>query len=146
MKSEVRRLVLDTARRYPAQKLDKENIAALVDDWLVVAEESGFMRFEAGVHRTWQYCEFFPKTVNIRELMPPPRMADGERWNRELRELQARKLAGEKFYTMGDVLEEFANRIRSGKIRPRDPNWIEWAKHFKGSSAQAERLNEGSKR
>jgi hypothetical protein len=103
----------------------------------VLAKEAGFARFEQCIHRSWQYCEFFPKTVNIRELLPSPRLADGERWNLELRELQARQSAGEKFYTMGDVLETFADQIRSGKVKPRDPNWIEWAKNFKGDKCKA---------
>lgn len=134
LRSEVRRLVLDSARRYPGQEMSKESLQAVVDDWLVLADEVGLMRFTDGVRRTWQYCEFFPKPINIRELMPSPRMKDGERWNQELRGLEQRKRAGEKFYTLADVFSAVASKIRTGAIKPKNPSWFEWAKQFKGKT------------
>ncbi len=132
LRSAVKSLVQDTARRYPGQQLQKESIQAITEDWTDLAAEVGILRFTDGVRRSWQNCEFFPKPVNIREFLPVPRLRDGEQWNRELRELQERQRDGEKFYTLGDVFSAVASQIRTGKIKPSNPQWFEWAKQFKG--------------
>ena len=98
---------------------------------MVLADETGLKRFEEGVRRTWQYCEFFPKPANIRNLIPPPQMSDGERWSAELKDLMRRKKEGEKFYTLNDVFSEVARRILAGELKPKAPGWIEWARNYK---------------
>lgn len=132
--------MLETAKRFPGQELSKDSLNAAIEDWLTLAEEVGLSRFEEGVRRTWQYREFFPKPKNIREFIPPPKMRDGEKWNRELRDLKQRQDAGEKFYTLADVFKEFCNQVESGKVKGRDERGQkalqEWAKKFRGSEEE----------
>jgi len=102
-----------------------------------LADEVGILRFTDGVRRSWQHCEFFPKPVNIREFIQPPKMRDGEAWNRELRHFEQCKRDGEKFYSLADVLVEFRKRVESGKVKGHDEKAQKtleaWAKMLKNS-------------
>jgi len=122
----------ETLRRYPHEVIPPDTQTAWIDDWTEIAERVGLERFVSGVKRARSYSNFFPKIAEIEPLIPEQSMRDGAKWNQELRELQRRKLAGEKFYTLGDVFSAVASLIRTGKIKPSNPSWFEWAKQWKG--------------
>lgn len=134
--SEVRQLFRETQVRYPHQNLEPETIKAYLEDWRIEVERVGFKRFEEGVKRARTYCDFFPMVSKIRDLIPDIRN-DNEAIRQELSELRRRKDAGERFYTLADVFETVADKIRAGEIKPSNPSWIEWAKHFKKKSLSA---------
>lgn len=127
--SELKKLFRETQIRYPNQPLEAETQKAYLEDWKAKVKEVGLARFVEGVKRARNYSNFFPMMADIVPLIPG-RNDDGAAMKREWRELWRRKEAGEKFYTIQDVFSEFARRIKSGEIKPRDAGWIEWAKKY----------------
>lgn len=127
--SEIRELFKATKARFPQQVFEKETAEGLLEDWRDLCQEVGWQRFETAVKRARTYGNFFPAISQIREMVPAPKQEAAD-IRRELRELEQRRDAGEKFYTLQDVFKEVAQRIKAGKIKPRNPQWIEWAKHF----------------
>lgn len=134
IKAQVKSLLNETLRRYPGQQYEKETLKAWQEDWESIAGEIGITRFTEAVRRARSYSKFFPHPADIREYTPAVKLKDGEAWNRELRELQKRKAAGERFYTLGDVFATVASKIRMGEIKPSNPQWYEWANKFKGKA------------
>lgn len=131
--SEIRDLFRQTQIRYPHQQLEPETAKAYLEDWRWACQQVGLKRFTEGVIRARSYCKFFPLIAEIKELTPEHRDAN-EQLAREMRHLEARKAAGEKFYTLEDVFREVAERINRGEINPSDPAMKVWAKKF-GKSA-----------
>ncbi len=112
--------------------------------------EVGFSRFEQGVRRARSYCNFFPMLADIKPLIPEPKN-DDEALRRELRELQRRKDAGEKFYSLADVLIEFRRRVETGEVKGRDErgqNALDsWASKLRNSEKEyAEKMLSGGER
>lgn len=117
--SEIRQLLGETVARYPHQNFGTETLKAYFEDWCAMCKEFGLKRFTEGVKRARSYSEFFPMEAKIRELIPEARNQDIE-FTREMADLKRRKAAGEKFYSLADVLKEFARRVIAGEIKGRD--------------------------
>jgi len=114
--SEVRQLFRETVIRYPHQKLEPETEKAYLQDWRDECERVGFNRFAEGVRRARGYSEFVPMIAKIREFTPEARTEDAKQ-RREIEDLKRRKLAGEKFYMLADVLRKFCDGVESGKLK-----------------------------
>ena len=112
-RDELKQLLRDTMVRYPQQQFPKEFQQATLEDWQERVRLVGFGRFEQGVKRARSYSEFFPHISKIDEMIPPPKADDAEAINAELKELQRRKDAGEKFYTLADVFSAANKGLKS---------------------------------
>jgi hypothetical protein len=136
---ELRKLFKETEVRFPAQKLDSDTKQAYLQDWKEKSARVGFKRFEAGVKRARESGNYFPMICDINPLIPDSIGKDprDEAWEREFKELCQRKRMGEKFWTGADVFEAVAGKVLNGEIKPTDPGWYEWAKHFKASAQRA---------
>jgi hypothetical protein len=116
----------------PGQEYEEQTLDMWREDWLDLASQVGMNRFIQGVKRARVYCKFFPLAADISELLPGPRVKPAEEVLFDLRDCERRKKAGEKFYTIGDVLEEVARRINTGRVNPTDKAWGVWAgQHLK---------------
>jgi hypothetical protein len=136
LSSEIRQLFRDTEIRFPNQKMDAETKKAYLEDWRWKAGEVGFKRFELGVKRARSQGNYFPMICDIAPMIPDSASKD-EAWEKEFNDLVRRRRAGEKFYTIADVFEAVAGKVLNGEIKPTDPGWYEWAKHFKASAQRA---------
>lgn len=131
-KTEVMQSFGNTLLAYPGQEFEKQTLTMWREDWISLAEEVGMNRFIEAVKRTRGHSRFFPLAADIREMVPAPRIPSAEKVLFDIRDCERRKRAGEKFYTIGDVLEEVAMRIASGRVKPTDTAWGVWAgQHLK---------------
>lgn len=133
---DLRDLFKGTQARFPNQKLEPESIKAILEDWRDWLDQVGWSRFEQGVKRARTTTDFFP-TINLIKKMTPEPSQQGT-WNQaEWDDLKRRKAAGEKFYSLADVLLEFSAQVQAGKIKGRDErgqkSLEEWAKALQKS-------------
>jgi hypothetical protein len=133
---EVKQLFRETVIRYPHQKLEPETEKAYLQDWREECDRVGFIRFAEGVKSARGYSDFIPMINKIRKFIPEPK-SENQDLRREMADLYRRKQAGEKFYTLADVLIEFSRQVESGKVKGRDEHGQkkldEWVKNLRGS-------------
>lgn len=143
----LKQLLKDTMARFPHMTFPPEFQKATLEDWAEASRYAGLERFSAGVKAS-RNGDFFPNLDMIHARMPEPRRTDGEKAVRDLREWQARQKAGEKFYTLGDVLVEFCRKVEAGEFKSaneeQQARLMVFAKKIgKDAKAYAEKMLEG---
>lgn len=84
-------------------------------DWIHMAKTHGWLKFEAAVIQSRREHSFFPKPKDITDAMrEPPDNADN--FLEELKDLQRRKAAGERFYGKADLAAEVHKLLESKKV------------------------------
>lgn len=141
----LKQLLRETMIRFPHMTFPPEFQKATLDDWGEVVRYIGLERFTIGVTEARKHGDFFPSLDSIAEHTPEKKLGVSERISRELRDLQRRKDAGEKFYTLGDVILEVCRRIEAGEIKGRDAETNQrlkaWAQRIgKDHKAYAEKM------
>lgn len=128
---------------YPNQSVTAETAELYLTEFSVIHREVGQQRLEVAIRESIRTNTFFPGIAEIRAHIPPL-VKENETLN-EMRELERRQAAGEKFYGFADVLRGVKERGVKPEVKPMPNVKTVWPDFDPMSEAKQDELKRKAK-